>query len=152
MSILLSCCFCCFHFSQQRRSSAFPQVQPSVYVYNTWFHVSSINCVFSYCSLIALGHPQNRKWLSINWRSTSFELNFFQDVYRLLLLPSPPLLSASFLHVITWLYYCVHSTRPSLAWTLDFLRVCMYCMHAHINITRENVNKRTSLKRSKGSS
>lgn len=127
---MLRCFFCCFQFSQQRRSSAFSQVQPSVYVYNTWVHVSSINCVFSYCFLIALGHPQNRKWLSINWRSTSFELNFFQDVYRLLLLPSPPLLSASFLHVITRLCYCVRSTRSSLAWILHFLRVCVYVLFA----------------------
>lgn len=140
MSLPLSCFFCCIQFSLQRRSSAFPQVQPSVYVYNTRFHVSSINCVFSYCFLIALGHPQNRKWLSINWRSTSFELNFFQDVYRLRLLPSPPLFSASFLHVITWLFLlCAqHWVKPSLDIRF-FLRVCMYCLHAHINITRENV-------------
>lgn len=50
--------------------------------------------VFSCRFLIDLGQPQNRKWLSINWRSTSFELYFFQDVNRLLLLPSPSLLSA----------------------------------------------------------
>lgn len=67
----------------------------TVHVHGARLHVSLINCLFLYCRfLIDLGQPQNRKWLSINWRSTSFELYFFQDVECLPLLPSPLLLSS----------------------------------------------------------
>lgn len=57
-----------------------------------------IVCVLSYTLLIALkeamDYPQNRKWLSIDWRCTSFKLILLyssQDVYLLLpCLPLPP--------------------------------------------------------------
>lgn len=95
----------------------FVQAQFRVYVYSRWLHMYSIHCVcvFSYSFLIALeeavGYPQNRKWLSIDWRCTSFELILlysFQDVYLLLLpcLPLPP-----------------SSPPPSYTWSRDFTSV-----------------------------
>lgn len=97
---------CCFNGQNQVSPPLPAWVVRSLLLFQ--YSNSSGRCVCSVCFIPYMHpyrkreYPPNRKWLSIDWRCTSFELILFyfsQDVYLLLLcLPLPPSIPPPFLY------------------------------------------------------
>lgn len=156
INLPLRCFFWCSQFSQQRyaaenQSSTFARVLPGelcTCARRTIPRLLDKLPVFSCRFLIDLGQPQNRKWLSFNWRSTSSELYFFSGCW---MPPSTPFFFATLRLLATACYHVsIQNTKSDFSLALGVFSVCFkYLLYAHSHLYDK---ERVVVKRSKSSS